>query len=334
MDRFTRPLRSGLRFALPSRMALDPYKTLGVSKTATQDEIKSSYRELAKKFHPDLNPGNKEAERRFKDLSVAYEQIGTPEERAKFDRGESEQVPPGWGGSRHQGPFYHQTQRPRSDGSEGGRYTHSFGEGLDEETLESIFGGFGGARRSRRRAPQPGEDISLRTEIDLRDAVLGAEKEMTFPNGKTISVRIPAGISSGARLRFAGQGNPSPNQGPPGDAYVEVQIRPDPRFQSQGDDLILELPMSITEAVFGAEIKVPTLDGEVLLKIPPHSNTGKRLKLGGKGIFNRASKKRGDQLVVLKVVLPSTIDKELEEALKKWQAKHPYNPRDQARKAA
>ncbi len=308
-------------------MALDPYKTLGVAKSATQDEIKSAYRELAKKFHPDLNPGNKEAERKFKDLSGAYELIGSPESRAKFDRGESEQVPPGWGGSRHQGPFYNQTQRP----GEGGRYTHSFGEGMDEETLESIFGAFGGfggapgggARRSRQRGPVPGEDVSLRMEIDLRDAVLGSEKEVTFPNGKKLSMRIPAGIASGAKLRFAGQGSASPNQGPPGDAYVEFQVRPDPRFQNQGDDLILELPVSITEAVFGAEVKVPTLDGEVLLKIPRHSNTGKRLKLGGKGIYNRTAKKRGDLIVSLKIYLPDPNDPEfaaIEEALKQWKA--------------
>lgn len=284
---------------------INPYQALGVAKTASQEEIRSAYRSLAKKYHPDLNPGSKEAERRFKELSTAYDQIGTPEARAKFDRGESgfEQRPP------RQGPFY--------------RDAH------EEDLFESIFGG-----GSRRRAGMkfPGEDTLYRMQVELREATLGAEKEILLPNGRKLFVRIPRGVTDGTRLRFAGQGGPGIHGGPPGDAYVELTVRSDPRFTRQGDDLILELPVSLGEALWGARVRVPTLEGEVLLKIPPHSNSGTRLRLPGKGAYSRAAHRRGDELVMLKVMLPESIDPELEEALRIWERRHPYDPRK--RKAA
>jgi DnaJ-class molecular chaperone len=294
----------------------DPYQALGVSKTASQDAIKNAYRNLAKKYHPDLNPGSKEAERKFKEVSAAYDQIGTPEARAKFDRGESsfDQAPP------RQGPFYRQAHD---------RYTSSFGQEQDEDLFSSIFGNRRGGGANMRF---PGEDALYRMEVDLREATLGGEKEIYLPTGKKLSVRIPPGVTDGTRLRFAGQGGPGINGGPPGDAYVELSVRPDERFRREGDDLVLELPISLSEAILGGEVRVPTLDREVMLKIPPHSNSGTRLRLQGKGTYNRVTKRRGDERVILKVMLPAESDAELEEALVKWQQRHPYDPR--RRKAA
>lgn len=293
----------------------DPYKALGLSKSASQDEIKISYRNLAKKFHPDLNPGNKEAELKFKEVSAAYDMIGTPDARAKFDRGEFsfEQPPP------RQGPYYREAHN---------RYTSSFGE--DEGDLFASI--FGGGRSGGAKIRIPGEDVQYRMDVDLREATLGAEKEISLPSNKKFSVRIPPGVTDGTRLRFAGQGGPGFNGSPPGDAYIQLYVKPDERFTRKGDDLVLYLPISIMEAVEGGEVRVPTLDGDVLLKIPARSNTGTRLRLSGKGAYNRDSKRRGDEFVVLKVILPGEVDAEFEEALSKWQQRHPYNPR--GRKAA
>jgi len=315
---------------------MDPYSELGVSKSATQEEIKVAYRKLAKKYHPDLNPGSKEAEMKFKNISQAYDWIGTPENRAKFDRGEFYEdtaqagAGPGFGQHRR-GPYYYQTQEGGPKYGEG-RYTQNFGEGIDEGFFESIFGKFseGRAHAGGRRSQQfSGEDHHYQMEVDLKDAVLGSEKEITLATGKRMNMKIPAGIFDGAKLRFSGQGGPGIGGGPAGDAYVEIHIRPDRRFKRVESDLVFELPISITEAVFGAEVRVPTMEGEVLLKIPPHSNTGTRLKIRGKGMVNKTTRKRGDEIVELKVLLPKKIDAELEEALKKWQSKHSYNPRDQ-----
>jgi DnaJ-class molecular chaperone len=297
----------------------DPYQTLGVSKTASQDEIRNAYRSLAKKFHPDLNPGNKEAEQKFKEISLAYETIGTPENRTKYDQGPTESPFTGEEGyHQRRGPFYYRTQQKTPDSEAGGRYTFSFGEGTDEDLFQSIFGG---------RNKTQGEDQLYQMEIDLKDTIHGAEKQILLPSGKKLAVRVPPGVTEGTRLRFSGQGSPGIGGAPPGDAYVELHIRPDERFQTKGDDLIIELPISIPEAILGAQVRVPTLDGEVLLKVPPHSNRGTRLRLAKKGLFNRSKKLRGDQIVVIQIELPREIDPELESFFKKWQENHAYDPR-------
>jgi DnaJ-class molecular chaperone len=300
----------------------DPYQILGVARTASQDEIKNAYRDLAKRHHPDLNPGRKDAERMFKDISAAYELVGTPEKRARFDRGEAAAAAAA-AAARRGGPWYHPTQ---AGGGEA-RYSSSFGaEGFDEELLRSIFGGGAGGGR-RAAGPRAGRDQLYRMDLELRDAALGGEREITLPGGRRLAVKIPAGVTDGMRLRFAGQGDPGAGGGPAGDAYVELHVRPDPRFRRSGDDIELELPISLPEAVLGGEARVPTLEGEVALRIPRHSNTGRRLRLAGKGVFSRATGRRGDQLVILKVVLPERVDPELEELVGKWAAGHPYDPR-------
>lgn len=282
-------------------MSVDPYSVLGVSKTASADEIKNAYRGLAKKLHPDLNPGNKEAEKRFKEVSSAYEILGDQEKRAKFDRGETEN-PEG----AQRGPFYYETQQG------GGRYSHSFDEDL--------FRNFGDIFR--------GEDREYEMSIDLADAVLGGEREITLPDGRKLRLKIPPGIESGRKLRFRGQGGPPVGDAPPGDAYVKIHVRTHPGFDRNGSDLESELAISLTEAVLGGEVRVPTIDGAVLLKIPPGSNTGSKLRVRGKGIPHGGA--RGDQIVSLKVVLPDQIDPELENAIRNWSERHTYDPRRKA----
>jgi DnaJ-class molecular chaperone len=287
----------------------DPYQILGVARTATADEIKNAYRKLAKKHHPDLNPGSAEAERKFKEINRANDLLGTAETRAKFDRGEIDasgaETGPMGGGS-----TYRHTQRP-SGGA--GRYTQSFGQGMDEDLFASIFGKMGGGMGG----PGGGSprDELYEMEIDLKDTVAEFQRELTLPTGKRLSVRVPAGVAEGTRLRFVGQA------GSGGDAYVEIRVRPDPRFERQDQDLRIEVAVPLMEAVFGGELRVPTLEGAVMLKVPPRANSGTRLRVPGKGVFDRKSGKRGDEIVTLRVQLPEKIDAELEAALKAWQAR-------------
>ena len=295
---------------------MNPYEILGVSKTSTDDEIKKAYRKLAKKYHPDLNPNNKEAEQNFKKVSAAYSLIGTKEAREKYEKGElDEQFA---GAQFRSGPFYNESQ----DG--GGRYTHYF-DGDDEDILKSFFSGFTGKGG---RIDMPGQDHLYKMEIDLKDAVLGAEREIMLSGGTRLKVRIPAGIEEGAKLRFKEQGGHGIGKGKPGDAYVEVSFRPSKEFKKSGSNLEIEIPISLDEAVNGLKIKVPTIEGDVLLNIPPGANTGTKLRIKGKGLPHQHGKGRGDQIVVLKVLLPEQTDSEFNEFIRKWSSDHPYNPRE------
>ena len=295
----------------------DPYQTLGVTRSASQDEIKNAYRNLAKKFHPDLNPGNKSSENKFKEIGLAYEMIGSPDQRAKYDRGEF--VAEDQKFRRPQeGPYYYQAH-----GNSGGeRYTGGYSD-LGDDFFESLFGRSHRSTEGARSGPLSGQDEIYQAEVDLKDTIHGAEKELTFPNGKRLSVKIPPGARNGTKLRLPKQGGRGMGGGPPGDAYIEIHIRPMPGFHEQGDNLMMELPISLSNAVLGGQIEVPTVDGTVLMKIPPQVNTDSKLKLSGKGLFNRKTNHRGDQIMTLKVYLPDPIDSELEEAIKKWSEKHP-----------
>jgi DnaJ-class molecular chaperone len=299
---------------------MDPYEILGVSKTATEDEIKKAYRKLAKKYHPDLNPNNKQAEQEFKKISSAYEQIGTKEAREKFDKGGFDQQ---FADSQFRsGPFYHESQ------DAGGRYTHYY-EGDDEDILRSFFSGFA-AKGGQTTMDMPGQDHLYKMEIDIKDAMSGAEREIMLAGGKRLKVKIPAGVEDGAKLKFKGQGGPGIGKGKPGDAYVEIFYTIPKEFKRIGSNLVIEIPVSIDEAVNGLKIKVPTIDGAVMLAIPPGANTGTKLRVKGKGLPHQHGKVRGDQIVVLKVVLPEKIDPEFSEFIKKWSKDHPYNPREKS----
>jgi DnaJ-class molecular chaperone len=298
----------------------DPYQILGVSKTATQDEIKKAYRKLAKTLHPDLNPGNAEAEKKFKDLSHAFDQVGTPEARGKFDRGETpEQQQRQYEEHQKKNQSYHQSQQGR------GRYSSNFADAFGEEDIfQNIFGG------SRRRGGQDqfnfaGEDELYKLEVELKEAALGGEKVITLPNGKKLQVKIPAGIEEGKKLRFKGLGGAGMGSGAPGDAYVEIHIRPMEGFKRNGKDLETELPINIFEAVTGGSIPVKTLEGQVSVTIPPGVSSGSKLRVKGKGLGTGDD--RGNLIVVIKVVGPKNPSEELVKGMGELQAKFNYEVR-------
>lgn len=294
----------------------DPYAVLGVNKSASQEEIKKHYRKIAKKYHPDLNPGNKEAEKKFKEASHAYDQIGTVEARHKFDRGETDEQ------KRHE---YEQQQNYYNTQQKQGRYSYSFGEDLGgDDFFENLFGAAG--RGSRGGGINiPGEDVNYKLEVTFREAALGAEKTITLPSGKNLQVKIPAGIESRKKLRFKGLGQAGYGKGGPGDAYIEIEVAALPGFKRVGKDIEVEVPISFIEAITGGEIKVPTLEGEVMLTIPAGVSTGSKLRVKGKGAG--AGESRGNQIVVLKVVTPKDVDPGLKAAIENLKPKFDYNPR-------
>ena len=289
----------------------DPYSILGLSKNADQDEIKKSYRKLAKKYHPDLNPGNKDAEKRFKEVSHAFDLIGTPESRAKFDRGETAEQE-----EARARQSYYDTQH------KGGRYSYSFGEDIGgADFFENLFG-------SGRRASSmdfPGEDINYKMEVGFIEAALGSEKIITLPDGKSLKVKIPAGIETGKKLRFKGLGGEGIGRGPKGDAYIEITVLPLDGFRSNGKDIETELPISLFDAILGAEVEVQTIDGNVMMKIPPGVSTGTKLRIKGKG--RGAPTDRGNQVVTLKVVMPKHVDPAFRQEASQLREKYDYNPR-------
>lgn len=301
----------------------DPYQVLCVEKTASQDDIKKSYRKLAKKNHPDLNPGNKAAEKKFKEVSHANDLIGTPEARAKFDKGETdEQKQKQYEDyAHHQGKgreYFHNTQQG------GGRYTHSFSEDdLGDDFIESLF-------RSHSRGPKAstaGVDTNYKMEVEFREAALGGEKLLTLPNGKNLKITIPAGIEDGKKLRFKGLGEKGQGNASSGDAYILISVKPLSGFNRIGKDIEYELSISFMEAILGAEIKVPTIDGEVILKIPPGVTTGSKLRIKGKGAGK--TEDRGSQIVSLKIATPKVISPELKAAVEALNNHVNYNPRVQ-----
>lgn len=301
----------------------DPYEVLGVSKSASLEEIKKSYRKIAKKFHPDLNPGNKEAEKKFKAASHAFDQIGTAEARAKYDRGETDEQ------KQHQYDEYMKNQGQRQSfhrsQQNGGRYSYSFGEDLGgEDFFENLFGRARGGSQGH-GVNLPGEDLTYKMDVEFREAALGGEKTITLPTGKSFQVKIPAGIESGKKLRFKGLGQPGFNQGPPGDAYIEIHVKDLDGFKRKGKDIEVEVPISFIEAITGGEIKVPTLEGEVMLSIPAGVSTGSKLRVKGKGAGQGDT--RGNQIVVLKVVTPKEVNPELKAAIENLKTQFDYNPR-------
>ncbi len=290
-------------------MAANPYQTLGVDPKSNQDEIKSAYRKLAKKLHPDLNPGNKNAESRFKEVASAYDQIGSADDRAMFDRGEAEAVSDRQNSARSRRPFYSETQ------SKGGRYTNQF-EGINDDTLRSFFEQMGQTREGGLKRPP--EDQVYKMDIDFKDSILGGEKEITFPSGKKLLVKIPSAVNSGTKLRFAGQGDPIFQDGPAGDIYVELNVKSSPVFKRVGKNLESEITVSFSDAILESEIKVPTINGTILMKIPAKVKSDQRVRLKGKGVLDPSTKTRGDQIVILKMIMPENVDDEFKKAVEDW----------------
>jgi len=299
-------------------MAENPYDVLGVSPKATDAAIRKAYRKLAKELHPDLNPGDKKAEERFKHVSAAYAVVGDEETRARFDRGELDES----GQKRPEQQFY----KEYADRDGGFRYHTSAGYD-DFVDLSDLFGGrFGGGRDSRSGFSMRGPDLRYGLEVDFLEAVQGAKKRIMLPDGGALDLTVPAGFRDGQVLRLKGKGGPGLGEGPPGDALVEITVRPHPYFKREGDDITLQVPITIDEAILGAKIEVPTISGKVALKIPKGSSGGRVLRLKGKGVKGPGRSKKGDQLVELRIVVPEKIDPELEEAIKDWRAKNAYDP--------
>lgn len=294
-----------------------PYEVLGVLPSASADDIKKAYRTLAKKLHPDLNPGNKKVEQQFKEVSVAYDLISDPAKRARFDRGEIDAS----GAERPDRAFY----RRYAEGREGAKYRDS---SIDEDSVvDDLFSNLFRQRRPERPLQMRGADVTYVAAVDFIEAAVGAKKRLMLTDGKSLDVTIPAGTEDGQTLRLKGQGLPGVGGGPAGDAYIEIKVAPHPQFARQGNDVHIELPITLPEAVLGATITTPTVDGPVSLKVPPESNTGSVLRLRGKGVVDRATGQRGDQYVRLKVMLPDKADPELKEFVEQWARRHPYAAR-------
>jgi DnaJ-class molecular chaperone len=306
-------------------MAEDLYAVLGVGKNASQDEIKKRYRKLAKELHPDLNPDKPEVAERFKQVTAAYDILSDPERRGRYDRGEIDAT----GQERPQYQYY----RDFAEDPAAGRYYTREGFGGEEELhdfFEGLFGARGRGRGFRTRAR--GADVSYTLPIDFLEAARGTKKRVTMPDGRTIDLTIPPGAYDGQTLRLKGQGMPGFEDGPPGDAYVELRVQPHPHFERKDHNIHLDVPITLAEAVLGGKIEVPTIDGPVTMTVPKGANTGTTLRLRGRGVLDQKSGQRGDQYVRLQVVLPKTPDAELEECVRRWAKDHPYDPRAELRR--
>ncbi|MCU4159863.1 J domain-containing protein [Acidiphilium sp. AL] len=299
----------------------DPYQTLGVARDASQDDIRRAFRKLAKAHHPDLNPGNAQAEARFKAVTAANEILSDPEKRARFDRGEIDAQ----GQERPQHPSY----RDYAEAEPGRRYGPSGPQqtAWNAEDIESIFGTmFGAGARPRTDSPLRGQDERYTLPTGFLDAVNGATTRLTLPDGRTLDVRIPPGTEDGQILRLRGQGTAGWNGGPSGDALIEIHIAPHPIFRRDGNDIRLDLPVTLAEAVLGGPVEIPTPGGKVRMRVPPHSDTGTELRLRGRGVPAHAGQSEGDLYATLRVVVGQP-DAALEAFLRDWKPEHPANPR-------
>jgi DnaJ-class molecular chaperone len=291
----------------------DPYATLGVARSASEKDIKSAYRKLAKELHPDRNKDNPKAAERFSDVTKAYDLLSDADKRARFDRGEIDAdgnpaMPFGMGGG---GGF-----RPGAGGARGfsAQDFEGFGgaEGLDiGDIFEGLFGGraggaagMGGGRRPPPQPPRKGANVQYRLRVPFADAAALKPQRITLADGKTIDLKLPAGVEDGTQMRLSGKGEPGPAGN--GDALVTIGIEPHAFFRRDGDDVRLELPITLDEAIQGAKVKVPTVDGAVMLTVAPGSGSGKVLRLKGKG-FSKKGGGRGDQLVALEIELPDDV---------------------------
>ena len=302
--------------------ATDLYATLGVPRDATADDIRRAYRGLAKQHHPDLNPGNKVAEERFKAIASAYDILGDPDKRGRYDRGEID-------AAGAEAPPQHPSYRGYAEGAPGARYRQPPGAGPDmsEADLGDLFEDlFAGTREQRANAPRRGRDQNYMLTIDLLDAVTGATKRLALPDGKGLDVRIPPGIEDGQTMRLKGQGSPGRQGGPAGDALIAIHIVPHRFFRREGRDVHVELPITLSEAVLGGKIMVPTPTGPVTMTVPSRSDTGAKLRLRGRGVAAHGGQAAGDEFVTLKVVLGDA-DDALETFLRGWSAGHSFDPR-------
>lgn len=306
----------------------DPYQVLGVAKTANDDELKKAYHKLARELHPDVNPGDRKAEERFKEITAAYDFVSDPVKRGQYDRGE---IDPTGAASRR-------TAWRSHAGARGGRSGFGFGEDVDDILSEMMRrkqkgkagfdpGGFDGWHQEAPRHKRKGAEARHPISVTFVEAAIGTTQRIALVSGKALDVRIPAGTTDGQSLRLKGQGHPGLNGGEAGDAFVDIKVDPHAFFTRRELDVLVDVPLSVQEAVMGAKVTVPTIDGNVAVTIPPATNTGAVLRLKGRGI--QGANGRGDQLVTLKVVLPEN-DPEFRKLVEKWGHRHGYDPRAKA----
>jgi DnaJ-class molecular chaperone len=336
----------------------DPYDVLGVQKNASAATVKSAFRKLAKKLHPDANKNDKKAAANFAELNAAYEIVGDEDKRKAFDRGEidAEGKPrfqgfPGGGGRRGAGGGpWGNAGGPQGDshfesftwgpggfrrGNPGSGGAGAGGGGGFDDILKEMFGGMAGAGTRGRRRTQfeaddfgqagAGQDVSGTVTITLEEVASGTTRRVHLPTGKEVEAKIPAGLTDGQTIRLKGQGLPGPGGGAAGDALITVSIAPHARFERDGANLRLELPVTLYEAVLGGRVRVPTLDGAVELAIPPNTSSGRTMRVKGKGLPGKDG--TGDLYATVRIVLPDQPDPELEALMKTWRDGKPYDPR-------
>lgn len=312
----------------------DYYEVLGVAKTATQDEIKKAYKKLARKYHPDLNPGNKAAEEKFKEISEAYSVLGDEEKRKKYDRFGTADVPE-WAGAAGAGGAGNvdwaeilRNVEARQQGRGGGGDPGGFGF---EDLFGDLFGGRGAPRGRGASRGTPGADVEVEVEIPFTTAILGGSQPVRVafgdPGGRTeqINMKVPPGLKDGARVRIPGKGLPGKHGGPAGDLFLAAKVLPHPYLRRDGDDLHLDLPVTIAEAALGATIEMPTLRGSKRLKIPAGTQGGQKIRIGGEGVQSREGD--GDLYVHIQIAVPKNLDADAQKLVRDLDAKTHVDPR-------
>jgi len=298
--------------------ARDPYQVLGVARDASEAQIKAAYRKLAKTLHPDVHTGDKKTADRFKEVTAAYDLLSDGTKRGQYDRGEIDadghglqrRPPPGW--QRRRGPTVEEAAAAAAGQSR-------------DDILSELFESMRAARN--RVFSSPGEDVTYRLNLGLDDAAAGTTTRIKLKDGRMLDVKIPPGVREGHIIRLRGQGDAGSGTGPKGDAFVEIHLTPNDQFRLEGDDVHGVLPVTLLEAINGAKIQVPTLDGAVTMTIPAGTSGGRSLRLKGKG-WPKTAGGRGDHYVHIEIALPPKIDRELSEFIERWSKAHPYSVRD------
>ncbi|MBL8954888.1 MAG: J domain-containing protein [Myxococcaceae bacterium] len=315
-------------------MAEDYYQRLGVNRKASDDEIKKAYRKLAKKYHPDVNPGNKAAEEKFKQIGEAFDVIGDAKKRKLYDEFGEDAAKLGW--DEKKAAAYRQYQSPRSRGGNAGGdgFHFDFGDagagGAQGFDFESILGemlGRQGRGGGRRRGPMPGADVTARLQVTLEEAVKGGERSFSLSTGKRLTVKLPAGVDTGSKIRLQGQGESGEHGGPPGDLFLEIEVAPHPLVRREGDDLYVDLPVTVREAMFGADVGVPTFSGSGVITLKPGTQSGTKVRLKGKGAPSLTGGAPGDFYLVVQVRVPDRDDPGLKKAAEALDAGYAHDVR-------
>lgn len=308
----------------------DPYTVLGVSRSASAEEIKRAYRDLAKKHHPDRNQNDKKSEQKLKEINAANDFLSDPDRRRRYDAGEIDASGQDTFAGFNSGGFRDAPRRGSARRGQGARSFFDPSDFMSDDILGDIFGGRTRGNRDSATAPAT-RDVNYTLNVPFAEATLGGKRSIRLADGKEVTLTVPPGTADGTRLRLKGQGQPPRFGGAPGDAYIQIKVDPHPFFKREGQDIHCEIPVSLTEAVLGATIRVPTLSGFVEVRVPPNANTGTKLRLKGKGVPAATHDgSPGDQYIRLSVMLPDAPDDALTRFLKDWKPGHTFDPRRKA----